>query len=1145
MKKNYYGLIFRARIIWKSKLLKGMKIAALLILITITQTFALDSYAQSKRLNLIFKNEKIINILDEIEEQSEFYFMFDASKIDVTQRKSIDCENQTITNILDQLFKNTGITYRISDRQIGLINTKFADAEQGMTISGKVTDSSGSPLPGVTIVVKGTTDGTVTNANGEYSLTSVSGDATLLFSFVGMKTQEILVSDRTTIDVTLAEESVGIDEVVAVGYATQRKESLTGSISSIKMTDEKRDISTSNLSSVLAGSMAGLRVNSSTGVPGVASSINIRTNSSWNSTPPVYVIDGVVREKEDFDRLDASEVDNISILKDAAATAIYGSRASGGVVLVTTKQGKEGKTEIRYSGSYAFETRGMEMKRSSGVQVAEMANYLHSDNPGHWTAWDQDEIAYIKTINNGWGYDVIDEYWNNPTSTHHSINISGGTDKIKYFVNGSYFGQNAFLENVDYHKYNLRANVEANVSDNLKIAVQLSNIFSDRDNITYGNSGDLSGIYTHMRCIQPYYSGHTSDGKPIDWGWIGNLGEFSNTSNTGYVRSSEQNTESLFRLEYNIPYVKGLKFKSQFSYNTRYYDSKDFLKKQTLYQVKKEGTHSIIWTDEIIGVTKSSTPSKETIRQGSNSIKSYQLNLQIDYARKFGKHDISAFAVYEQKEGKERYFNGGRENFPIIVKDQFFATSGAREDSWVDGSESENGRLSYIGQVNYSYDDKYLLSASMRVDGSMNFPKGNRYGYFPAISGGWIISKENFFHSDKIEMLKLRSSVGLTGNDNVIGWQWQESYVSGNSAYLGTTPSINPGIKFGGVINPAITWEKALSYNIGTDIYFLNHFNLTVDAWYRNTYDILGERTLSIPTSFGFTMPNENYGEVHAKGIDLELGYHNNIKDFKYNIRGTFSYSSNKVIQKDYPTGSPDYDNPIGRPLDYIVGYRDAGIIRTQEQLDQIQEAYTQEYGQDVTVFGHPLELGMLMYQDLSGPTGEPDGKIDSYDQDNISNYSTPPVSAGLTLGCEWKGFSVEALFQGDFKYKKILDQRYLNFYEWNRFPTLLMDHWSLETPNGYWPEPKGADDWKSYNATSTFTIKDASFVKMRYLNIAYNIPKRFLNSYVKNIGAARLFFNATNLFTITKFDYWDPELGSTGSYPNMKSFNFGVDVTF
>jgi hypothetical protein len=336
-----------------------------------------------------------------------------------------------------------------------------------------------------------------------------------------------------------------------------------------------------------------------------------------------------------------------------------------------------------------------------------------------------------------------------------------------------------------------------------------------------------------------------------------------------------------------------------------------------------------------------------------------------------------------------------------------------------------------------------------------------------------------------------------------------------------------------------------LSYNIGTDIYFLNHFNLTVDAWYRNTYDILGARTLSIPTSFGFTMPNENYGEVHAKGVDLELGYHNKIKDFKYNIRGTLSYSANKVIQKDYPTGSPDYDNPIGRPLNYIVGYRDAGIIRTQEQLDQIQEAYNQKYGQDVTVFGHPLEPGMLMYQDLSGPTGEPDGKIDSYDQDNICNYSTPPVSVGLTLGCEWKGFSVEALFQGDFKYKKVLDQRYLNFYEWNRFPTLLMDHWSLETPNGYWPEPKGADDWKSYNATSTFTIKDASFVKMRYLNIAYNIPKRFLNNYVKNIGAVRLFFNTTNLFTITKFDYWDPELGSTGAYPNMKSFNFGVDVTF
>ncbi len=1145
MKKIYYGLISGAFMIWKSKLLKRMRIVALLILIAITQTFALDSYAQNKRLSLSIKNEKIIDILNEIENQSEFYFMFDASKIDVTQRKSIDCENRAITSILDQLFENTGITYRISERQIALISTEITDSGQVLTVSGKVTDSSGVPLPGVSIVIKGTTQGIITDADGKYSLANVSGDAVLVFSFVGMRSQEISVGGRTIINVTLAEESVGIGEVVAVGYGTQLKVSLTGSISSIKMTDEKRDISTSNLSSVLAGSMAGLRVNSSTGVPGVASSINIRTNSSWNSTPPVYVIDGVVREKEDFDRLDASEVDNISILKDAAATAIYGSRASGGVVLVTTKQGKEGKTEIRYTGSYAFETRGMEMKRSSGIQVAEMANYIWRDDTSNWTCWDDDEIAYIKTVNNGWGYDVIDECWHTPTSTHHAINVSGGTDKIKYFVNGSYFGQDAFLANVDYHKYNLRANIEAKVSENLKIAVQLSNIFSDKDNITYGNGNDdLSGIYTHMRCIQPYYRAYTNDGKPIDWGWIGNLAEFT-TSNSGYVRSNTQNTESLFRLEYNIPYIKGLRFKSQFSYNTYYYEKKKFLKKQTLYEVQKEGTHDIIWTDEILGVTESSTPTNEYLEEDANSSKSYQLNFQIDYARKFGKHDISAFLVYEQKEGKERYLNGGRKDFPNILKDQFFATSSAREDSWVGGSESENGRLSYIGQANYSFDNKYFLNTSMRIDGSMNFPKGHRYGYFPAISGAWIISEENFFHSDKIDMLKFRSSVGLTGNDDVVGWQWQESYESGNSAYFGTTPSINEGITFGGVANPSITWEKALSYNVGMDIYLLNHFDLTVDTWYRNTYDILGARTLSIPTTFGFTMPDENYGEVHAKGIDLELGYHNNIKDFKYHIKGTFSYSGNKVIKKDYPTGSPDYDNPVGRPLDYIVGYRDAGIIRTQEQLDEIQNEYNQKYGEDVTVFGYPLELGMLMYQDLSGPDGVPDGQIDSYDQDNICNHSTPPISAGLTLGFEWKGFSVETLFQGDFNYKKVLDSRYLDFNEWNRFPAMLMNHWSLDNPDGYWPDPKGADTFKSYQQTSTFTIKDASFIKMRYFNIAYNIPKRILNNYVKYIGSARLFFNSTNLLTITKFDYWDPELDSTGSYPNMKTFNFGIDVTF
>ncbi len=788
----------------------------------------------------------------------------------------------------------------------------------------------------------------------------------------------------------------------------------------------------------------------------------------------------------------------------------------------------------------------MEMDITSGIETAELANYIHRNNKGFWAYWDEQELEHMRNLNGGDGYSVIDDIWRNPISTHHSLTLSGGSERVKYFINGSYFKQNSFMDNMDYSRYNIRSNVEASITQSLKLVTQLFSSYGERNNITYGKSSDMSGLYTHMRCIQPEMKGYTDDGKPIDWGWIGNVGEFSNPANSGYNKDEDQITEVLFRLEYDIPFIKGLKAKGQFAYNYKNSYNKTFNRKQDLYQVKKEGTNGHIWTDEIIGMAKSSEPAKEYLSQLSARNRAYQLNLQLNYARTFGKHDISVLAVYEQGESDYRKFNGARENFPILLKDQWFAASSARTDSYIEGEEKESGRLSYIGQLNYTYDNKYLLNASMRIDGSMNFPKGKQYGYFPAASAGWIISQENFFQSQTIDMLKLRASIGLTGNDDVIGWQWQESYKPAKNAYFGTSPSTRPGIEFGGVVNPNITWEKSLSYNIGVDLYLLNKFNISTDFWYRNTYDILGERILSIPTSFGYTMPKENYGKITSRGIDLEVSYRNNIKDFNYYVKGVFSYAINEVKVKDYAADAPDYEIPIGRPHNYIKGYRDAGIIRNQQQLDELVNSYKNKFGQDheYTVFGNKPELGMLVYQDLSGPNGVPDGKIDTYDQDMIHKYSTPPFSAGLTLGAEWKGISIETLFQGDFGYKRGLDSRYLAFNEWNRMPSKWLDHWSEDNPNGYFPEPKANGAFRSYDKISTFTIHDASFIKMRYLNVGYTFPKKILEP-LNFIGSAKIFFSATNLLTITKFDYWDPELANTGSYPNMRTFNFGIDLIF
>lgn len=1125
-----------------------MKLSIVIMFVCVCQLFAATGKAQDAIVQLPTTRISIGKLFKEIEKQTDYLVVYSSSQLDPDMELQLKKKSAKVSDYLDEALSESDLTYKFTNNYIILSNAeKLPQIQQGKKqITGVVTDQNGEPIIGANVIEKGTTNGTVTDLDGSYSLT-VPEKATLEVTYIGYNPSLVLLTGKTPVNIQLAENTQTLDEVVVIGYGTQKKASLTGSISSVKIDDEKRSISSSNLSSVLAGTMSGLRINNRTGVPGVSSEVAIRTGGSWNDTKPVYVIDGVVREKTDFDRLDVNEVENITILKDAASAAIYGSRASGGVVLITTKQGHMGKPQIRYTGSYAIEARGMEMDVTSGVETAELANYMHRKNMSHWTTWDEKELEHIRNLNNGEGYDWVKENWTSPTSTHHALSLSGGNDRVKYFINGSYFGQNAFLKNIDYSRYNIRANVEAAVHKNMKIIAQVSSSYGKKNNITYGEgTDDLSGIYQHLYCFYPEGRPRTSDGKPTDWGWIGNIGEFTNLDNSGYNRSEDQVSETLLRMEYSVPFIKGLKAKAQFAYNYKNDYNKTFKKKQTLYQVKREGTNGHIWTDEVIGVVQSAEPGKEFMSQVSNRNKSYQLNLQLDYTRTFGKHDLSLLAVYEQKEGWVRDFKGGREIFPILVKDQWFATSSARNDSWVDGSEAENGRLSYIGQVNYGYDNKYLLNASLRVDGSMNFPKGKQYGYFPAVSGAWVISRENFFQSEKIQLLKMRASVGLTGNDDIIGWQWQESYKAGTSAFLGTSPSTHPGIQFGGVVNPFVTWEKSLSYNIGADLYWSENLTFSADYWNRNTYDILGERKLSIPTSFGFVMPKENYGEMHATGLDFEIGYKNKIRHFNYYVKGIFSYSTNKVKVKDYAADSPDYDNPVGRPWGYIKGYRDAGIIRTQQELDDLTNQYKQLYGSDhqLTVFGNKPEKGMLMYEDLSGPLGTPDGKIDSYDQDMLSKYSTPPFSAGLTLGFEWKGISFETLFQGDFGYKRGLDSRYLNMIEWNRMPKKWLDHWSEENPNGYFPDPKASDEFKSYNAISTFTIHDASFVKMRYINLGYTFPKSML-SPLNFIGSARVFCSATNLLTITTFDFWDPELPTSGSYPNMKTFNFGLDVTF
>lgn len=1011
---------------------------------------------------------------------------------------------------------------------------------QKRLVTGVVLDSQGEPVVGANVFEKGEkTNGTITDIDGKFSL-NVSDNATLVVSFVGFKNQEIAVKGRDKIDIRLADDSELLDEVVVVGYMTQKKGLVTGAVSSMKMDEKLNTLPTTSAGNILVGKLAGVSVSTPNGLPGAAPSISIRTGSSWNDQNVTYVIDGVVRGGGDFNNLSPNEIEDITVLKDAASAAIYGSRSAGGVIIVTTKKGTRGKPVFNYSYGYSIDTRTKNSDLTSGVEVAELYGRINGEaDPAGW-AWSQEEIDHIRTINNGWGYDQLDAVWRNPVTQTHNFSVNGGSEKVRYFGAASYVKQEGFLKPYTYDKYNIRMNVTADITKDLEVFAGLAIYNTFQGNAVFENA---EANYGKLRVWQPDQPVYTDSGKHIDFGWIANNGA-SVDGKGGYNKSQMLKPQAVISATYKAPFLKGLSAKISYSRSWVHDLNKIYYTNYDLYQVKKSGTHNHIFStkdEDIIGTRKTTWVGKDYIQRKSSWSGDKQFNVQLSYENVFNNlHRVSGTLVTEWYEGDGASVHGGRETFPVYMTDQFWAASSARADTWGGGdTDWQSGRFSYIGQFSYSYADKYLLSFSFREDGSMNFAPSQRWGFFPAGSLGWVISEESFFNKSAIQFLKLRASVGLTGNDSVGGWQWQESYKSGSSAYFGSSPSKSVGITYGSVVNPNLTWEKALSYNVGADVNFLNHWTVSADYWYRNSYDILGSRQNTLPNSFSLTMPAENYGEIHAQGFDLQLGYHGNNKDFSYYGNLTMSYGWNKTIKQDYAENARWIDIPVGKSRSYITGWEFDKIIRTQEELDAFKAEHP-NYQHN----GLSPELGMMVFKDLSGPDGKPDGIINDWDKVILKN-SNNPVIYGLNLGGSWKGLSVDMMFSGQLGVDKWATDL-AGGVEWNRmWKKWYNDSWTPENQNATLPKRISSNNAKTYETASSYWLKDASFMRLKYLTVSYDLPKnQFYNKLFDNV---RFFVTGTNLFVLSSFNknYYDPEIGNGNAFPILRSVNLGVDVKF
>lgn len=1138
------------------------KLSLLLIISSVLTLHAGTSYSQQVKLNLEFKNVSLDEVVNAIRNQTEFEFAYDSNlESFILKNVSVKARNENIENVMASILHGTDINFKIFDKIILLSKTpvritpglvEVANMQQ-KRITGIVTDgNSGEPLPGVNVLEEGTTHGVITDDNGKYSIDLTNANATLIFSFVGYLSEKVQVNNRTSIDMILVPDIKSLEEVVVVGYTTQKKELMSSSVVSVKVNENMKDLAVKSSAELLNGKMAGVRINNVSGKPGNQSGVSIRTASSWNSQPVLFVIDGMVYNNtisgasgaSVFQNLSPGEIESVTVLKDAAAAASYGARAAGGVIIVNTNRGKIGKPTINYGFNYSADFPTQEVPLTNLYQMGVLTNQMYK-NIGQTapvgTAWAQEELDWAKSLP-GQGYDALKAVWVTPFIMNHSLSITGGTEKLKYFAAANYFDQGGFMKSTDFKKMNLRLNVTADITKNL----QLYAGFSFQKNYTASAPTEgTDATYTKLRASFNTFPVMSDQGdRYLTTGWAYGNASAEADGLIGYQHTDFIDPQASISLTYKLPWIEGLSVKAYYNgdWSNRHY--KEYDSRYTFWYPVFSGPNNHIVNSDNASLTKT------FINSGFNGIYStsnwgfnQQINLQTTYDRSIGKHSVNATLVYEKADWGYSSIYNQSQYFPVYQTDQYWATSRDNANSWSGGGpDAKLGRASLVGVINYAYADKYLASFSVRKDGSMNFAPDKRWGTFPAGSVGWVVSKENFMkNSNIITNLKLRASAGITGNDAVGGWQWQQSYVTGSTYYLGS-PSASPvvGIKYGSLVNPGLTWEKNLNYNIGLDYELIKHLSGVVDLWFTHNYDILGSRQNVLPTTFSLTMPSENYGVVDAKGVDLSIGWKQNSGEIDWFVNFIASYGTNKVKVRDYPSSYLPIQVPVGKTTNYISGYN-SYLIRTQEQLDAFKAANPKYVNPGSG--NSPVGLGSMVYEDISGPDGSPDGVINIYDQKML--YSNPnPVVYGINLGMNYKNFSLEAVFNGLINNPKNYGSL-CDYYGGQMINTRWIDEsWTPENPNAPLPMvvPR---DFRSYSVTnSSYWYKDASFIRLTNLNLSYtlNFPKALGNA-IQNI---RFFVSGTNLFYLSGFKYWDPELNPGWSgigYPIMRTFSGGVNI--
>jgi TonB-linked SusC/RagA family outer membrane protein len=1149
MKKNkFHEPKFR----YLKKLLLTMKICLFFLLISVATVSASVSYSQNTRLTLNLQNATMKELIKEIENQSEFIFVFYDNAVNLKQKVSIRASDQPVEKILERVLESTGNTYAIFDRQIVIgkknpetgkisVPTETAsEIEQRKEITGKVTDSQKGPVPGVSVVIKGTTQGTITDENGNFRLSYVGEAKILSFSFVGMKTQEIEVGNKTNFAVVMEDETVGVGEVVVVAYGAQKRATVTGAVASMKNA-ELMQSPQANISNALVGRLSGLLSVQRSGQPGSDQSVlRIRGIGTFTgSQDPLIMVDGI--ETDNYNNIDPNEIENISILKDASATAVYGVRGANGVIIITTKRGTDGKPQVSYSSQYAT-SRFTDIRHSMNAYDYatnfNLAKRYDSYSTGGYTpAFTDEAIAKYKSGEDPIFYPDVDwfpyMFDKNSGQTQHNVNINGGTDKVKYFVSLGYFDQEGLINHTDlikdydaqlvYKRYNIRGNFDFDITQRLTANVSLSTQIENRS----GSAADI------MRVFDACWTGNPVD-RPLitDGKYLILDGQVSNGGNplaylfgSGYQKNYRNYLNSSVRFNYKLDQItQGLTARATVSYNNFNTQNIIYSKVFVTYKPKRLADQSIVFVPQ-----QDPQPFGFSETFGKNRKVYFEAGL--DYARKFGVHNVSGLLLYNQS---KRY----DPDFLFLVP---------------------NGYQGLVGRATYDYKTRYLAEVNIGYNGTENFAPGKRFGFFPAYSLGWVASDEPFFPKSKyLSYMKIRGSYGVVGNDKLgdmlISSGTGKRFLYRPAAYSyinnfyqfgedGANQQAYQGSIEGALGNPDLTWERAKKMNIGAEMIFLDDkLKVVVDYFDENRDDILASRN-TVPGIVAATLPAYNMGKMSNSGYEVEVAYNNKIGKLDYWLKGNYTFAHNVIEFQDEVARTYSYQNRTGQRSNQYFGLVADGLFNTWEEVnDASRPVY--EYQ------NNKIQPGDIRYVDVNG-----DGKINNDDMVPVGYSDFPEKVFGFSFGGNFKGFDFSVLFQGAANVSIAYTRNYvMPFLEGRNAPDYMVESWSQERlekglPINFPRFNQGYNINPANHAASSFWTQDASYVRLKNAEIGYSIPENLLKRV--GINYLRLYVNANNLLTWDNMlPGVDPESAAASRtnydpYPVTRTINMGFNVKF